>query len=147
MENAWFITNEDGDDLIVSFAIPAHESGDVKSLTLLRTPKYEFALDESERGVKVSFEDFPDDRNEFLEKLTIENNMVTITTNYGTHTVSIEDVDQMEIRESKRILKKMNFDGRFEFEVVYGGLGGSPVNSNRAGDDSVMPKTNCCPSK
>jgi len=48
MENAWFITNEDGDDLIVSFAIPADESGDVKSLTLLRTPKYEFALDESE---------------------------------------------------------------------------------------------------
>jgi len=53
MENAWFITNEDGDDLIVSFAIPIDESGDVKSLTLLRTPKYEFALDESERGVNV----------------------------------------------------------------------------------------------
>lgn len=39
MKNARFITNEDGDDLIVSFAIPADESGDVKSLTLLRTPK------------------------------------------------------------------------------------------------------------
>jgi len=105
MENAWFITNEDGDDLIVSFAIPADESGDVKSLTLLRTPKYEFALDESERGVKVSFEDFPDDRNELLKKLTIEGNMVTTTTDYGTHTVNIEDVDQMEIQESERILK------------------------------------------
>ena len=68
MENASFITNEDGDDLIVSFAIPTDESVDVKSLTLLRTPKYEFALDESERGVKVSFEDFHDGRNEFLKK-------------------------------------------------------------------------------
>ncbi|MFB0552090.1 MAG: hypothetical protein ACETWQ_02145 [Phycisphaerae bacterium] len=61
MENASFITNEDGDDLIVSFAIPADEFGDVKSLTLLRTLKYEFIMDESERGVNVSFEDFPDD--------------------------------------------------------------------------------------
>jgi hypothetical protein len=118
MENAGFITNEDGDDLIVSFAIPADESGDVKSLTLLRTLKYELALDESERGVKVSFEDFPHDRNELLKKLTIEGNMVTITTDYGTQTVNIKDVDQTVIQESKRILKKMNFDGRFELKVV-----------------------------
>lgn len=117
MLNAWFITNEDGDDLIVSFAIPADESGDVKSLTLLRTPKYEFALDESERGVKVSFEDFPDDRNEFLKKLAIEGNLATITTDYGTHTINIEDVDQTEIKESKKILKKMNYDGRFELKI------------------------------
>ncbi len=41
-------------------------------LTNLRTPKYEFAPDESERGVKVSFEDFPDDRNEFLGDHPIE---------------------------------------------------------------------------
>jgi len=118
MENAWFITNEDGDDLIVSFAIPADESGNVKSLTLLRTPKYEFALDELERGVNVYFEDFPDNRNELLKKLTIEGDMVTITTDYGTYKVNIENVEQMEIQESKRIFKKMNFDGRFEFKVV-----------------------------
>ena len=117
MENASFITNEDGDDLIVSFAIPIDEYADVKSLTLLRTPKYEFALDESERGVSISFEDFPDDRNELLRKLTIEGNVVTITTNYGTVTVNIGNVEQAEIQESKRILKKMNFDGRFELEV------------------------------
>jgi hypothetical protein len=114
MLNAWFITNEDGTDLIVSFAIPAGESGDVKSLTLLRTPKYEFALDESERGVNISYEDFPDGRNESLKKLVIEGNLVTITTDYGTYTVNIENVDQAEIQESRQILKKMNFDGRFE---------------------------------
>ena len=117
MLNAWFITNEDGDDLIVSFAIPIDESGYVKSLTLLRTPKYESALDESERGVKVSFEDFPDDRNELLKKLKIEDNIVSITTDYGTHMVNIENVEQVEVQESKRILKKMNFDGRFELEI------------------------------
>jgi len=118
MLNALFITNEDnGTDLIVSFAIPVDEFIDVKSFTLLRTPKYEFILDESERGVKVSFEDFPDDRYDLLKKLVIQGNLVTITTHYGTYTINIEDVDQKEIKESMRILKKMNFDGRFELKL------------------------------
>jgi len=118
MEKAAFITNEDGDDLIVSFAIPVDEYGDVKSLTLLRTPKYEFIMDESERGVNVSFDDFPDDEYELLEQVTLEGDVVTITTNYRTYTVSIRDVDDEEIEESKRVLKKMNFDGRFKLKML-----------------------------
>lgn len=118
MENASFITTEDRDDLIVSFAIPVDEPGDVKSLTLLRTAKYEFILDESERGVRVFFDDFPDDENELLDQVAIEGDVVTITTNYRTYTVSIADVDDREIHQSKRILKKMNFDGRFRLKIV-----------------------------
>jgi len=93
MENAWFTTNEDGDDLIVSFAIPIDDSGNVRSPTLLRTPKYEFALDEVERGVKVSYEDFPNDRDAFLKKLTIKGTMVTITTDCKNYTVNIKNVE------------------------------------------------------
>lgn len=118
MKTAWFITNEDGDDLIVSFAIPTDDSGNVKSLTLLRTPKHEFAMEEFERGVKVSYEDFPNDRNEFLKKLTIEGNMVTITSDNRNYMISINNVAQKEIQKSKRILEKMNFDGRFELDVL-----------------------------
>ena len=43
-----------GVDLIVSFAIPGLDPYDVKSLTLLRTPKYEFIWNDAERGVNVS---------------------------------------------------------------------------------------------
>lgn len=118
MENASFITTEDGDDLIVSFAIPLDEHWDVKSLTLLRTPKYEFALDESERGVKIFFDDFPDDENELLEQVAIKDDVVTITTNYRTYTVSMKDVDDVEIEQFKRLLKKMNYDGRFELNIL-----------------------------
>lgn len=75
-------------------------------------------MDESERGVKVSFEDLPDDRNELLKKLTIEGNIVTITTNYENYMVNIGKVEQKEINESKKILKKMNFDGQFELKIV-----------------------------
>ena len=42
-----FMTVEEGEDLIVSFAIPLDEQGDVKSLILLRTPKYESVLAET----------------------------------------------------------------------------------------------------
>lgn len=118
MEKASFISTEEGDDLIVSFAIPADEYGDVKSLTLLRTPKYEFIMDESERGAKVYFEEFFDDENELLEQVTMEGDVVTITTNYRTYTVSIRDVDDVEIKRSKRVLKKMNFDERFELKML-----------------------------
>ena len=118
MENASFITIEDGDDLIVSFAIPLVEHEDVKSLTLLRTPKYEFVLDEYERGVKVSFDNFPDEENELLEQVAIEGEVATITTNHRTYTVSIKDVKDMEIDKARRVLKKMNFDRCFELKIV-----------------------------
>ena len=49
-----FITIEEGDDLIVSFAIADEEPGEIVSLTLFRTPKYEFILPTDERGVSVS---------------------------------------------------------------------------------------------
>ena len=50
-----FITTEQGDDLTVSFAIAGSDfPGDISSLTLLRTPKYEFILDPDERDVSVS---------------------------------------------------------------------------------------------
>ncbi len=118
MEKASFITTEDGDDLIVSFAIPIDEDWDVKSLTLLRTPKYEFALDESERGVNVSFDDFPDEEFDMLERVKIEGGMVTINTNHRTYTISIKNVKDVEIDKANVVLEKMNFDGRFELKIV-----------------------------
>jgi hypothetical protein len=56
-----FITVQQGDDLIVSFAIADEEPGEIVSLILLRTPKYEFILPADERGVSVSHESFPED--------------------------------------------------------------------------------------
>jgi len=39
MVDVGFITTEDNDDLLVSFAIRVSDYADLKSLTLLRTPK------------------------------------------------------------------------------------------------------------
>jgi len=113
MENAIFITTEDGEDLIVSFAIPLDDPGDVKSLILLRTPTFEDALAESERGVMVSHDDFPDDEDALLEQVAIAGDVVTIATDRRTYTVGIGNINEKEIEKAKKVLKKMNFDGRF----------------------------------
>jgi hypothetical protein len=118
MEYAFFITVEDGDDLIISFAIPVDEFGDVKSLTLLRTPKYEHILDESERGVRVFFDEFPEIENELLQQAEIAGDLLTITSNYRAYSLSLADVDDVEIEQTKRLLEKMNFDHRFQLNIA-----------------------------
>jgi hypothetical protein len=44
MERVSFIRTEETDDVIVAFAIEDLEPGQVKSLILVRTPKFEFVL-------------------------------------------------------------------------------------------------------
>ncbi|MBC8477070.1 MAG: hypothetical protein H8D49_01880 [Dehalococcoidia bacterium] len=52
----------------MSFAVAAGDfPGDILSLTLLRTPKYEFILGPDERGVSVSWEEDEDEQELLLE--------------------------------------------------------------------------------
>lgn len=118
MENVPFITTERGDDIIVSFAIPVTDEFEVKSLTLLRTPKYEFILDESERGVTVSYDEMDDDAVELLEEVEIEGRVVKIKTAGRRYSLSLRDVDNSEIRQMKEVLKEMNYDGRFKLRIA-----------------------------
>jgi len=117
MMEAAFITTEDGDDMIVSFAI-TDPDGDVLSLTLLRTPKYEFVFDDFERGVNVSYEDSDDDEGDLLEEFEIRGDAVRIATARQSYDVDIHRVGADEVEEAKRILDKMNFDGRFKLKFA-----------------------------
>jgi len=118
MKNVSFITTEDGDDLIVSFAIPGPDLFDVKSLTLLRTPKYEFILLDAERGVNVSYDDFPDDEDDYLEKIEIGRDVVRLVTRHRRYTLDVRHVADEQKKRMKRILKRMNFDNKFTLKVV-----------------------------
>jgi hypothetical protein len=118
MEHVQFITIDDDHDLVVSFAIPYGDLGDVKSFTLLRTPMYEPFLDEQERGVRVSFEDFPQGRVERLVRLTIEGGLVAVATDRGDYMLDITDVEQEEVDACKRVLRKMNRDQCFELKIA-----------------------------
>ena len=106
-----FLTTEDGDDLIVSFALGEHAE---KSLTLLRTPKYEYILPEEERGVSVSIGASGANAKELLLTVKWGMNLVQIDTTIRHYKLNIQAVQSDEIQEAKLVLRKMNFDCSFD---------------------------------
>ena len=105
-----FITTERGDDLIVSFAIDAGDfPGDILSLTLLRTPKYEFILGPDERGVSVSWEE-DEDEQELLLEIKYSGDTLKLNTTKREFTLDVSHVDDDDLRRMRKVLQKMNFD-------------------------------------
>ena len=114
-----FVTLQDGDDLIVSFAIADEEPGEIISLILLRTPKYEALLPADERGVSVSHESFPeDDDRDRLRRLRMTESVVTVETTRTRYDLDVSDVERRDLVEAQRILRKMNFDQSFILELA-----------------------------
>jgi hypothetical protein len=119
MELVSFINIEDDPpDLILSFAIWQPELNDIRSLILLRTPEYEFILDETERGVKVSDEAFSDDEDDLLKEIEFGDDFVRIITDHHQFELDLRKVDKEDIEQAKTFLKRMNFDNRFEIRSV-----------------------------
>lgn len=105
-----FITTEQKDDLIVSFAIATGDfPGDILSLTLLRTPKYEFILDPDERGVSVSWEE-DEDEQELLLGIEHSGDIVKLNTTRREFALDVSHVEDAELKRMRKVLQKMNFD-------------------------------------
>lgn len=109
-----FITVEDGDDLIVSFALGPHAE---ESLTLLRTPKYEGLLPETERGVTVGT-GFGGPEKELLIRVSWGATSVHLYTNLREYRLDVRAVEQEELRHGRAVLAKMNYDHRIEVADV-----------------------------
>jgi hypothetical protein len=119
METVSFIDIEDDPpDLILSFAVWQPELDDIRSIILMRTPEFEFLLDENERGVAVSDEIWTNDEEDRLNKIELGDNIVKITTNYHQFELDLRKVDKEEVDQAKAILQKMNFDHSFEMLIV-----------------------------
>ena len=113
-----FITTEQKDDLIVSFAVGAGDfPGDILSLTLLRTPKYEFILDPDERGVSVSWEE-DEDESELLLAVERSKDVVKLNTTKREFTLDVSPVDGGDLSRMRKVLQKMNFDGAIKLTGV-----------------------------
>jgi hypothetical protein len=123
MELVSFISIEDEPpDLILSFAVWQPELDDIRSLILLRTPEYEFILDETERGVKVSDEAMLDDEEDMLKEIEFGDDFVRIITDHHQFELDLRKVDNEDIEQAKIFLKRMNFDNRFEIRNVKYGI-------------------------
>ena len=119
MELVSFISIEDAPpDLILSFAVWQPELDDIRSLILLRTPEYEFILDETERGVKVSVEALSDDEDDMLIEIEFGDDLVRVITDHHQFDLDLRKVDKEDIEQAKAFLKRMNFDNRFEIRIV-----------------------------
>jgi hypothetical protein len=119
MELVSFISiTDEPPDLILSFAIWQPELEDIRSLILLRTPEYEFILDETERGVKVSDEALMDEEDDMLKEIEFSNDFVTIITEQHQFDLDLRKIDKEDIEQAKTFLKKMNYDNRFEIRIV-----------------------------
>ncbi|HSV45362.1 MAG TPA: hypothetical protein VLJ58_06175, partial [Ramlibacter sp.] len=104
-----------GDDLIVSFPLDQHAQ---TSLTLLRTPKYESLLDDDERGVSVGTGSDGEGPRELLVSVKWSKDVVEVASSKRHFTLDLAAVDLSEVLEAKAVLRKMNFDKRFEFADV-----------------------------
>jgi len=110
-----FLTVEDGDDLVVSFGLGVHAK---RSLTLLRTPKYESLLPDGERGVSVHTGMPGSIDRDFLVSVKWGTREVTIQSTQNVYVLDIHAVVPEELREAKAVLRKMNFDNRFVLNDV-----------------------------
>ncbi len=119
MELVSFISIEDDPpDLILSFATWQPELEDIRSLILLRTPEYEFILDETERGVKVSDEAISDDEDDMLKEIEFGDDLVRIITDHHQFDLDLRKVEKEDIEQANAFFKRMNFDNRFEIRIV-----------------------------
>ena len=120
METVAFITVEIGDDLILSFAVQALDApGDIESLILMRTPKYECFLEAHERRVSAHFErdDDEDDYLETFEFLEAEKT-VRIKTELHDYELDVRKVDAKDLKQMVRILHRLNFDGKIKISGI-----------------------------
>jgi hypothetical protein len=116
-ERVSFITSEDGDDLIVAYAVDLDEPGEIASLILQRTPRYEGLLPPEERGVLVSHELHPDREDELLLRIVVNGSEVDIETTVRGYRLDVSRVDHGEIRAATEVLRRMRRYGGFELDL------------------------------
>ncbi len=121
LELVQFMTTEIGDDFILSFFVAKpHDPIHGRSIILMRDKKFEHLVAESDRGVRVSDEDVPENEeadNNFLEGIRIGNTVAEIETTHRRYKLDLRNVGEPELRAAKKILKKMNYDKRFKLTV------------------------------
>ena len=115
-ERVSFLTVEEGDDLILAFALEGADPEDIISLILMRTPQFEGLVPEEERGVSVSHEALPEQEGERLRRIRLETPITEIVSNLHLYSLDVTRVDAEELAAAERVLKRMNFDSRFDLE-------------------------------
>jgi hypothetical protein len=85
------------------------------------SPRYEFFLDEWERGASVSFaRDLEGDEIVLLREVFYapDDKCITLRTGHRTYKLDVRKVDPRELSAMCRVLRKMNFDSSIQLTGV-----------------------------
>ena len=94
------------------------KKGKISMLTNYRDIK-NIRIDAPSRGHLVSdFLKNAKEGKEYLESINLGRSIVEIESTRRTYKLDVSRVDESELRAAKKILKKMNYDDRFDLVVV-----------------------------
>jgi len=109
-----FITTEDGDDLMVAYAVELDDPSEVASVILLRTPKFEL---EKERGVSVWHELHSEADRELAQRIVVEGSQMDIESTVRTYRLDLSRVDPEEAADARKVLRRMHRFGGFTLDT------------------------------
>jgi len=113
-----FIDFEDDEkDLNLAFAI--YDAGEYIGTLMLARSIFDVVLDDSERGVQLSYEDHTDDSEYpiLLQEVTIEQRVIDVVARNYRFTLDTSKLDQTDFDTVVKLLKKQNHDERFTLNI------------------------------
>ena len=86
----------------------------------MRTPKFEVFLEEWERGIRVFSERLGEEESEGLEEVAYReaDGVVTLKAAAHSYILDVHRVDPADIAAMRKLLRRMNFDGRVQMSGV-----------------------------
>jgi len=113
MKRVEFITLEDEEDLVLSFALsPAGHH----SLTLLRTPQYEHLLPEEDRRPTVSFSAANED-GDYLTSVLWQGSRVEVRSEKHVYVLDASAISEEDKEQALIVLHKLAKGGVFRVQV------------------------------
>ena len=113
-----FISIEDDEpDIVISFSCAKEIYDQEQDVIIQRTPKYEYALPEYERGAHVSV-GYGSDEINVLKSIELSGRNVIIKGDRVIEERDCEKIDNDEWAYFKDALMKMNFDNSFELKIA-----------------------------
>jgi len=109
MDKVNFIHTEVGTDIIISLSFDEDTEFGIDGFTIIRTPKFEFALLPHERGACVNWDEETDIR-EIIKEITCIGNVLTFVSNTRSYEFDISKLSNEGINELWKTIDRINFD-------------------------------------
>jgi len=110
MDRVNFIHTEIGTDIVISLSFDEGTEFGVDGFTLIRTPKFEFALFPHERGACINWDEETDTR-EIITEINQVGNEITFVSNMKPYQFDLSRLGKNEINQLWATIDKINFDG------------------------------------